>query len=99
MLNNNYIIGIFIIIILLIFIFMLMTTQYTATVTVNKFYNPLNVVNDTPIPNIIHRIYNSKELPLPMYQHSYKPWITLNPHYKMIWHSFDDAELFLKHNF
>lgn len=92
----SYLIGI---VIILIFILFFEIINAFITQDVSTLHEPIstNTVSEySKIPKIIHRTWYSKTLPLKMYINAYKPWITMNPDYQMIWNDDNDCKTYMK---
>jgi mannosyltransferase OCH1-like enzyme len=91
---NTILIGIIIIIIIII---IYEIAIHAKIVEINTIHDPEVInLNNTIIPNIIHRTWYSKSLTQKMHDSAYFSWIRLNPNYKMIWNSDNDCEEFMK---
>jgi len=86
-------IGIIIIILLIIIYEIILHLQIIEVKTINE---PLISIENSVVPNIIHRTWYSKSLSKKMYDSAYLSWVRLNPTYKMIWNDDDDCENFMK---
>jgi mannosyltransferase OCH1-like enzyme len=91
---NTIFIGIIIIIIIIIIYEIVIHTQTLQVNTVHE--SEITIINNSNIPNIIHRTWYSKSLSQKMYDSAYFSWVRLNPTYKMIWNNDDDCEEFMK---
>lgn len=90
----HYYIGLFILAIIIVICFIVILLSFTSTVTVLKIHNKNNNTIHN-IPKVIYRTWG-RELNKPMYEESYKKWITLNPDYTMIMYDMVDVEQFMK---
>jgi len=91
---NNILIGIVIIIIIIIIYEIAIHIQ---TIEINTIHEPqITNINNSTIPNIIHRTWYSKSLSKKMYDSAYSSWIRLNPNHKIIWYVDDDCEEFMR---